>query len=244
MIDRPPLSLDQARERLRELGYLDGRVERFVFARALEGRRGVLLPAVAAAALAPALACVAAAASGEPEFATAAAAPAALLLHLAAAFLVPAAAAVLLLGALADRSRGPAAEATAAGIAGAAVVFFLWIAGAGRLARGAAATSLVWGVPVAFAALVLARTLRSGYLARAYARSHALPHAGRRGLLALAAAAGLAVAAGVFAARPEPEAPPPLHVSGGRPPVVVVAVDGVEFRAEGTGGASSSGPFD
>jgi hypothetical protein len=223
----PPVDLDEARRRLRELGYLDGRVERYVFARAFEGRGGILLPAAAFSALGAAVACVCAVAASEPDFLRLAAGPAILLLHLLAAFLFPCAALAALLGAIADRTRTPAAGAIACAAATAGGIFFLWIAGAYGLARRLPGAALLWGLPVAFVALVAARSVRSGFLARAYAHSRVLPGRRRRGVLAGVAAAGLAVAAAVFASRPEPGAPPSLHVSPRRDRILVVAVDGI-----------------
>ena len=52
-------------------------------------------------------------------------------------------------------------------------VFFLWIAGAWRLARGLSEAALLWGLPVAVAALLFAaRSVRSGFLARAGLRGY------------------------------------------------------------------------
>lgn len=230
-MNRPPaIDLDDARRKLRELGYLDGRVERLVFARAFEGRRGLLLPALGAGALAAAVACVAAVASAEPDFAAGALPPAVLLVHLTVAFLIPAAALALAVGAVADRSRAPAAGAALASAAAAALIFALWIRGASGLglASGLSASALLWGFPVALSALALAASVRSGFLARAYAHSRVLPSTRRRaGPVFAVAAAGLVVAAGVFTARPRAAPPAPLHVSPRATPVVVVAVDGV-----------------
>lgn len=223
----PGVPLDEARRRLKQLGYLNGRVERYVFARAFEGRGGVLLPAALAGALAAAVASTSAVAAAEPGFLRPAAGPAVLLLHLFAAFLLPSAALTAGLARLADRSRAPAAGATACAAASAGGIFFLWIAGAYGLARGLPAGALLWGFPVAVAALAAARTVRSGFLARSYAHSRALPDSRRRGVLFGVAAVGLIVAAGVFAARPEPAAPPPLHVSPRPERLSVIAIDGI-----------------
>ena len=89
MSSRPPLDLDDARRRLRELGYLQGRVERYVFARALQGRGGLFLPAILIGAFSAALACLAAVAAGEPAFLARPAAPPALRGHLIAAVHAP-----------------------------------------------------------------------------------------------------------------------------------------------------------
>ena len=52
---RPAVGLAEARQRLKDLGYLDGRVERFVFRRALAGRGGLFLPGLLSLAFAAAL---------------------------------------------------------------------------------------------------------------------------------------------------------------------------------------------
>ncbi len=223
----PPVGLDEARRRLRELGYLDGGVERWVFARAFEGRGGLLVPAAVLGAFAAALAAVCAAAAAEPEFVARPLSPVVLLMHLSFAFLVPAALLAAALGQAADRARSPGAGAAVFAAASAAGIFFLWIAGAYRLTRDLPAASLLWGFPVALAALLAARSVRTGYLARAYARSHALPASRGRGLLFGIAVAGLLVAAAVFASRPAAPLPAPLHVSPRRESIVVVAIDGL-----------------
>ncbi|MEO8431325.1 MAG: hypothetical protein ABI592_07435 [Acidobacteriota bacterium] len=233
----PPVGLDEARRRLKELGYLDGGVERWVFSRAFEGRGGLLVPAAVLGAFAAALAAVSAVAAADPEFLVRPAAPAALLLHLFPAFLLPAAALAFAVGLLADRSRSPATGAAACAAASAAGIFFLWIAGAYRLTRDLPPASLLWGLPVALAALLAARSVRSGYLARAYARTHALPAARGRGLLFGIAVAALLVAAAVFASRPAAAVAPPMHVSPRTERILVVALDGLP--AEGAGGAET-----
>jgi hypothetical protein len=235
---RPPLDLEDARRRLRDLGYLQGRVERYVFARALQGRGGLFLPAVLLGAFAGALACLAAVAAGEPGFLSRPVAPAVLLVHLFCAFLAPAAVFGWLAGLAADRMRSPAAAAMAIAVASALAIFFLWIGGAWRLSRGIPEAALLWGLPVAIGALLAARSVRAGFLARAYARSGELPASGGRGVLFGVAAAGLLVAAGVFASRDAAAPAPALHVSGRRPPLVVVAIDGVGV---GVGVEASSG---
>jgi hypothetical protein len=236
----PPLDLEEARRRLRELGYLQGRVERYVFARALQGRGGLFLPAILLGAFAAAVASLAAVAAGEPGFLARPSAPAALLVHLFAAFLAPAAVLAGAAALAADRMRSPAPAAIAAGVISALAIFGLWIGGAWRLSRDISEASLLWGVPVAIGALVAARSLRAGFLARAYARSGELPASGGRGALFGVAAAGLLVAAGVFASRGARVPPPALHVSGRRVPVVVVAVDGVAAPAGQSAAALSA----
>ncbi|HEY6146080.1 MAG TPA: hypothetical protein VIZ69_00220, partial [Thermoanaerobaculia bacterium] len=180
---------------------------------------------------------LAAVAAGEPAFLARPAAPAVLLLHLFGAFLAPAALLAWVAGLAADRMRSPARPAMAIAASAALAVFFLWIAGAWRLSRGIPEAALLWGFPVGIGALLLARSVRAGFLARAYARSGDLPASAGRGALFGVAAAGLLVAAGVFASRAAPAPAPALHVSGWRPPLVVVAIDGVAAPS----GAASSG---
>jgi hypothetical protein len=124
------VSLEEARRRLRDLGYLNGGVERFVFRRAFAGRGGLFLPAILLSAFAAAVASVAAVAAAEPGFSESFPALAALLLHLFFADLLLAALLSIPLVLAADRSHSPAGAATAAGLAAAGVVFFLWIGGA------------------------------------------------------------------------------------------------------------------
>lgn len=227
MSEPGPVGLEDARRRLKDLGYLDGRVERYVFSRALEGRGGLLLPAALLGAFAAALACVAAAAAGEPGFVSRPLGPIVLLLHLFAAFLPAATVGAVAVVAAADRVRAPDLPAAALAVAAAAGVFFLWIAGTWRLSRDLSGAALLWGFPVAVAALAFARSLRSGFLARSYAHSRALPSRRGRGTLLGAAAVGILVAAAVFAGRSKPSAPPPLHVAARQAPMVVVAIDGM-----------------
>ncbi len=234
MTGATPLSLEEARERLRELGYLNGRVERYLFRRAFAGRGGLFLPAILAAAFSAALAALAAVASTEPGFGDSPAAVAALLAHLFFAYLFPAALLAWLLAAAADRSRAPAALAAACAVASAGVIFFLWIAGTLSLARRLPARTLVWAVPIAAAAVVLARSVRSGLLARAYAHSRVLPGRPRGRILFAAAAVCLVAAVAVVLFRHEPEpATPVLHPSPRRERLVVVAVDGLSLDSEG-----------
>ncbi|HYB53553.1 MAG TPA: hypothetical protein VEG84_06785, partial [Thermoanaerobaculia bacterium] len=131
----PTVSLDEARRRLKELGYLDGRVDRFLFRRAFEGRGGLLLPAVLFAAFAAALASAAAVESAEPGFGQAPGSFVALLAHLFFANVAPAALGGLAAAFLADRSRAPGAAATAVAFAALVGICFLWGAGTYSLAR-------------------------------------------------------------------------------------------------------------
>ncbi|MGE5276104.1 MAG: hypothetical protein ACM3SU_03835 [Acidobacteriota bacterium] len=231
----PPLLLEEARRRLKELGYLDGRVERFLFRRAFEGRGGLFLPVVLIGALAAALASVAAVESTEAGFGASASAVTALLAHLFLANLLPAALAAALLAFLADRSRAPGGAAAAAGLATAAAVFTLWVAGVYSLARGLPARALLWGIPIAAAALLAAVSARAGFLAQAYAHSRVLPSRRReRIVLAAAALAGVAGALVLLASRREPAAVEPPRPSARPGAVVVVAVDGLAREAQGS----------
>ncbi|HKD12519.1 MAG TPA: hypothetical protein VKE50_10600, partial [Thermoanaerobaculia bacterium] len=133
-MSREPIDLEEARQRLKDLGYLNGRVERLVFGRAFEGRGGLFLPAIVLGALGGALACLAALDAGEPGFRFSLAALVVLALHVAAADLVPAALLGLALAWWADRTRSPSAAGTAVGLGGAAVLFLLWIGGVWSLA--------------------------------------------------------------------------------------------------------------
>jgi hypothetical protein len=233
-----PLGLEEARERLRELGYLNGRVERYLFRRAFAGRGGLFLPAILAGAFSAALAALAAVAASEPGFGDSPAAVAALLAHLFFANLFPAALLAWLLAAAADRSRAPAGLAAACAALSAGIIFFLWIAGTRSLARPLPVRTLVWAVPISAAALLLARSVRSGLLARAYAHSRVLPGRPRGQVLLAAAAVCLAAAVAVVLFRREPEpGTPVLHPSPRTERLLVVAVDGLSLDS---GGADAS----
>jgi hypothetical protein len=239
-LSEPSLSLDEARRRLRDLGYLSGGVERFVFRRAFAGRGGLFLPAILLGAFAAAAASVAAVETAELGLRDSPTAIAALLVHLFCADLVIAGLLAILLSAIADRSRSPAGAATASGLAAAAAVFFLWIAGAYSLSREIPARALAWGVPVAFAALILARSVRSGFLGRAYAHSRILPGRPRRRVFLAAAVAGILAALVLFSSsswRQRPAAPPVLPSPRGGA-VAVIAVDGLALDAPGSNGLS------
>jgi hypothetical protein len=225
-----PPGLEEARERLRELGYLNWRVERFLFRRAFAGRGWLFLPAVLAGAFSAALAALAAVASTEPGFGESPTAVVALLAHLSLANLLPAALLAGLVAAAADRARAPAGLAAACAVASAATIFFLWIAGTLSLARSHSALTLVWAVPISAAALLLARSVRSGFLARAYAHSRVLPGRPRGRVLLAAGAACLAVAVVLLPFWHTPEsAAPVLHPSPRREGLVVLAMDGLTF---------------
>jgi hypothetical protein len=232
MSQPPPVSLDEARQRLRDLGYLNGGVERFLFRRAFAGRGGLFFPAILLGAFAAAIASLAAVETAEAGFGQSLPAAAALVVHL---FLADLAVAVLLaftLGLAADRSRAPSGAATATGLAAAGLVFFLWIGGAWSLSREIPARALLWGAPVAIAALALARAVRAGFLARAYAHSRALPSRRRRRVFLGAALSGLLAAAAIFNSRGKPAPSAPVLPSPRNGALVVVAVDGLALDAK------------
>ena len=225
----PPLSLEDARRRLRELGYLNGRVERFLFRRAFEGRGGLLLPAVLLGAFAAALASVAAVESAEPGFGESWTAMAALFAHLFAGDLLVALLLALPAAFLADRLRAPGGAATALALAVCAGTLLLWVGGTYGLAREVPAPALLWGAPVCLAALAAGRSARSGFLARAYAHSRVLPDRPSRRVLFAAAVAGLLASIAVFASRRAPVPAPAPQPSPRTGSVVVVAVDGLSL---------------
>jgi hypothetical protein len=219
---------------------LNGSVERYVFRRAFAGRGGLFLPAIVFGAFAAAVASLGAVETAEAGFGDSLTAVAALLVHLFFADLAIAGILAVLLAVIADRSRAPAGTATAWGLAAAAAVFFLWIAGAYSLSRDLPARALLWGAPVALAALILARGVRSGFLARAYAHSKVLPGRPRRRVFLAAAVAGVLVALAIFSSssrRNRPAAPPVLPSPRGGA-IAVIAVDGLALDAPGSDGLS------
>jgi len=226
-------TLEEARARLKQLGYLDVGVSRLLFRPLFEGRVGAFLPAVLLGAFAAALAAVAAVEAAEPGFGGSLSSVAALFFHVFLADLLPVAAVALLIGWVSDRARRPGIAATVVGLAAAAAVFVVWIVGTYGLAREISARSLLWGIPVALTALVLAAAVRLGFLARAFARSGSLPVRARRPVFLAACAAGLLVAILLFSARreaPMAEAPRP---SPRQIPIVVLAVDGFDLDGPG-----------
>ncbi len=227
-----PPTLEEARARLKTLGYLESRVDRLLFHSVFEGRGGAFLPAVLIGAFAAALAAVAAVEACEPGFGSlASVAP--VFAHLFVADLIPATALALVLAWLADRARPPGLVATIAGLAAAAAVFGLWIAGTYGLGRELSARALLWAIPVAVTAAFLAAAVRLAFLARAFARSGALPgRAARRGFAA-AAALGLLVAILLFFSRHEAPAVPAPQPSPRPVPIVVLAVDGLDLDGPG-----------
>jgi hypothetical protein len=226
-------SLEEARARLRELGYLEGGVERLLFRPVFEGRGGAFLPAIVAAAAGGAISAVAAVEASEPGFGGSAAAVAALFAHVFVFDLLAAVLLALAVGAVADRSRRPGLAATIAGLAAGASIFALWIAGTYGLSRELSPRSLLWGVPVAAAALFLAAAVRLGFLARAYAHTGSLPGRAARRVFAIAAVAGLVAAVALLLPGREPGAAEPPRVAPRKLPVVVLAIDGLELDGAG-----------
>ncbi len=242
MSDPRSLSLEEARRRLKDLGYLEGRVDRFLFRRAFEGRGGLLLPAILLGAFAAALSSVAAIESSEAAFGGSLRAVLALLAHLFAADLLPAVMAALAIAFLADHSRAPGGSGVAVGVAAAMVVFALWAGGVFSLARDLTPRALLWGIPIGAAALLAAGSARAGFLARAYAHSHVLPSQRRsRFVLAVAALAGLSGALVLLASRRDASPVPPPRPSPRPGAVVVVAVDGLHWEADAGEVASAVG---
>lgn len=223
----PRPTLEEARARLRELGYLQGSVERFVFRRALGGGAGTVLPVFAVGIFALALAAAAAVASSQFRYGQSPRAVGLLLVHLLVAGVLPSAGFAAFLIAAAGRSRRPGQGAAVSGLAAAAGVLFLWVLGTWRLGPERPQAALLWGLPVALAALLFGSTARAAYLARAFARSGRLPEHRTRAILVAAAAVSLAIAAFLFSSRSEaaPVAAPLPSPRSER--VVVVAIDGL-----------------
>jgi hypothetical protein len=223
----PRPSLEEARARLRELGYLQGGVERFVFRSALGGAAGTVLPVLVVGAFAFALAAAAAVASSQFRYGQSPRAVALLLVHLVPAALPVAAACTALLLGGAGRSRRPGRGAALFGFLAAAGVLLLWVLATAELGPERPATAVLWGLPVALAAILFGATARAAYLARAFASSGRLPERRTRAMLLAAATLALAAAALVFPTRrtASPAAPP--LPSPRRESVVVVAIDGL-----------------
>lgn len=245
----PRPTLDEARARLRELGYLQGRVERFVFRRAIEDVPGFVLPVLAAVSIAIALAQTAAVASSQFRYGGSPRAAVLLFLELAVVSLVPAGIFAAILAAAASRSRRPGRGAAAFALLGAAGVLGLWLLGTSRLLVSGStpdpipASALIWGVPVVLGALLVGATSRTAFLARAFARSGRLPDRPRRAMLAVVAAVALSVAAVAFATRREPPRPPAPLPSPRSQPLVVVGVDGLALDSRADAGAEALAQF-
>lgn len=223
----PRPSLEEARARLRELGYLQGGVERFVFRRAAGGAAGTFLPVLAAGSLALALASVAAVSSSQFRYGQSSRAVLVLLVHLLLAAVPATAAFTALVMAAAGRSRRPGAGAAAFGLAAAAGALALWMAATWRLGPERPGAALLWGLPVALAALLFGSTVRAAYLARAFARSGRLPERRTRAILLAAALSTLVLAAILFSSRSHTAAAAAPLPSPRFGSVVVVAIDGL-----------------
>ena len=233
-------TLEEARARLRELGYLDAGVDRLLFRPVFEWRGGAFLMAILLGAFSAALAAVAAVEAAEPGFAHSARGIAVLFVHLFAADLLPAAVLALGLAAFASRARTPGIAATMAGMAAALLVFALWIGGTSSLGRELSARTLLWAIPIGVAALFLAAAVRLGFLALAFARAGKLPRRTLRRVFAGAAALGLLVAILLlFSGRERPAAPTP-QPSPRSSRLVVLAIDGLDLDGAGKSGPASA----
>ncbi len=232
MTARP--TLEEARARLKELGYLDVGVSRLLFRPLFEGRVGAFLPAVLLGAFAAALAAVAAVEASEPGFGGSLSSVAALFVHVFLADLLPLAAA-----ALADRlGVGPRAAAGHRRDGGGPRGGERGVRASGspgptasrarsRSARCSGAFRWRWRRSS------LAAAVRLGFLARAFARSGSLPVRARRPVFLAACAAGLLVAILLFSARREAPAADAPRPSPRQIPVVVLAIDGLDLDGPG-----------
>ncbi|HLN93572.1 MAG TPA: hypothetical protein VK389_06895, partial [Thermoanaerobaculia bacterium] len=205
MSSAPPRpTLEEARRRLRELGYLQGPVERFVFRQAIEHVSGLVVPVVAVIAAALAAAETAAVASSQFRYGGSARAAVFLFLQLGIVALLPAGVFAAILSPAAARSRRPGRGAAAFALVASGAVLLVWLAGTWRLGAERAPAVLLWGIPATLGALLAGVTTRGAFLARAFARSGRLPEGRRRALLLFAAAGALSLAAIFLATRREP----------------------------------------
>ena len=132
----------------RKLGYLQSRVERFVFRRALEGIAVLFLPVVATGAVALSMAETAAVAASQFRYGGSPGAAALLFLHLFFAALFPSVVFAAALFFAAGRSENPGSGAAVSGLLAVAGPLFLWIFGTLRLgSEGAAAPLLPATIP-------------------------------------------------------------------------------------------------
>jgi hypothetical protein len=220
-------TLDEARERLRRLGYLQGGVERLVFARALADASGLVIPVLVAGAIALALAETAAVASSQFRYGGSPGAAGLLFLELSVVALLPAGLFAALLTSAASRSRRPGRDGAGLALVSSGVVLAVWLIGTWRLGPERALPTLLWGIPVVAAALLGGATTRAAFLARAFARTGRLPERPRRAVLLFAAAAAFSIAAIVVATRREPARGETLLPSPRNVPLVVVGIDGL-----------------
>ena len=223
----PRPTLSEARTKLRELGYLQSRVERFVFRRALEGIAVLFLPVVATGAVALSMAETAAVAASQFRYGGSPGAAALLFLHLFFAALFPSVVFAAALFFAAGRSENPGSGAAVSGLLAVAGPLFLWIFGTLRLGSEGAAAPLLWGIPVSLASLLFGATVRAAFLGRAFAESGRLPSRPRRAVLLFAAAVAVCVGAVLFAMRREPARPTPPLPARRAEAVVVVGIDGL-----------------
>jgi hypothetical protein len=225
----PRPTLEEARRRLRELGYLQGPVERFVFRRAIEHVSGLVVPVVAVIAAALAAAETAAVASSQFRYGGSPRAAVFLFLQLGIVALLPAGVFAAILSPAAARSRRPGRGAAAFALVASGAVLLVWLAGTWRLGAERAPAVLLWGIPATLGALLAGVTTRGAFLARAFARSGRLPEGRRRALLLFAAAGALSLAAIFLATRREPERPAPPLPSPRATMLAIVGIDGLSL---------------
>jgi len=229
--ESPHPTLEEARDRLRRLGYLQGGVARFVFGRAMADASGLVLAILFAGAIALALAETAAVASTQFRYEESPRAVVFLFLELTVVALLPAGLFAAGVAVAAARSRRPGRDGTALALLAAGGVLAVWLVGTWRLVGGSALrpdpSSFLWGIPVTAAALLAGVTTRTAFLARAFARSGLLPDRPRRAILLVAAAVALSIAAIVLATRREPVRTATPLPSPRKIPVVVVGIDGL-----------------
>jgi hypothetical protein len=223
----PRPTLSDARAKLRNLGYLESRVERFVFRRALQGIAVLLLPVVFAGALAITLAQTGAVAASQFRYGQSPRAVALLFVHLFLPAVLPSAVFAAALFFAAGRSGRPGRGAAVFGLLASAGALVLWTFGTLRLGPERASTALVWGIPVSLASLLFGATARATFLARAFAQSGRLPEHPRRAILLFAVAGAFSIAAVLFAMRREPAHPAPPLPARRSEAVVVVGIDGL-----------------
>ena len=240
MNDAPRPTLDEARSRLRELGYLDAGVDRLLFRPVFEWRGGAFLTAILLGAFSAALAALAAVEASEPGFARSPTAALALLVHVFVADLLPTTLLAFGMAAFASRAKTPGIAATVSGLAAALLLFTLWIGGTYSLSRELSVGTLLWAIPIGVAALFLAAAVRLGFLARAYARAGKLPRRTLRRVFAAAAALGLLVAILLLFSRREAPAARAPQPSPRTKPVVVLAIDGLDLDGAGKSSEASS----
>ena len=238
----PPLvtarpTLEEARARLKELGYLDAGVERLLFRPVFEGRVGAFLPAVLLGAFAAALAAVAAVEASRARLRRLARVRGGASSRTSfVADLVPAGGPRRSCSAgLADRARRPGIAATIAGLVGGgrrlrALDRRAPTASPASSRPGRCSGASRWPWPRS----LLAAAVRLGFLARAFARSGSLPVRARRPVFAAAVArrgCSWRSCSSRRAARRRPRRAP--QPSPRQIPIVVLAVDGLDLDGPG-----------